>query len=74
MNFVIDLFKKMGPRYVVIKRMGKLIGLITKKDVLDAIEEQELLSGNTGILPSASDADLSNLDDIPLSPELRRRY
>ena len=34
MEYVVDLFKKMGPQYIVVMKMGKLQGLITKKDLL----------------------------------------
>lgn len=34
MDLVIDLFRKMGLRYVIVTNRGKLSGLITKKDVL----------------------------------------
>ena len=34
MEYLVDLFKKMGPQYVVVKKMGKLRGIITKKDLL----------------------------------------
>ncbi len=33
-EYVLDLFKKIGPRYVVVKQHGRLMGLITKKDLL----------------------------------------
>ena len=41
MDYVLDLFQKMGPRYILVKKMGKLLGLMTKKDLLDVIEETE---------------------------------
>lgn len=31
---VMDIFKKMGPRYVLVTYYGQLVGIITKKDVL----------------------------------------
>ncbi|KAL7748192.1 hypothetical protein RI367_006376 [Sorochytrium milnesiophthora] len=34
MEMTVELFKKMGLRYVLITRNGQLLGLITKKDVL----------------------------------------
>ncbi|KAJ3136196.1 glycerol ethanol, ferric requiring protein [Geranomyces variabilis] len=39
----VDLFKKLGPRYVMVLHMGKLQGIITKKDILIAMygEEEE---------------------------------
>ncbi|KAI8822386.1 putative voltage-gated chloride channel [Fimicolochytrium jonesii] len=43
---VMDLFKKMGPRYVLVLHMGQLKGIITKKDILFALygEEQHSLA------------------------------
>ncbi|KAJ3013322.1 glycerol ethanol, ferric requiring protein [Thoreauomyces humboldtii] len=43
-ELVMDLFKKLGPRYIVVQYQGKLKGLITKKDILIAMygaEEEE---------------------------------
>lgn len=37
-EFVISIFKKIGPRYVVVGNRGKIVGLITKKDILVAID------------------------------------
>ncbi|KAI9206915.1 putative voltage-gated chloride channel [Polychytrium aggregatum] len=34
---VMDLFKKVGPRYILVKRNGRLRGIITKKDLLTAL-------------------------------------
>ena len=31
---VVDIFRKLGPRYAIITKHGKLHGLITRKDVL----------------------------------------
>jgi CBS domain-containing protein len=38
MEFVLDLFKKMGLRLIVIKKLGKLLGILTKKDLLRILE------------------------------------
>ncbi|CAI2187703.1 2046_t:CDS:10, partial [Funneliformis geosporum] len=38
---VMDLFKKMGPRVILIEHEGKLVGLITVKDVLKYIARKE---------------------------------
>ncbi|KAJ2992544.1 hypothetical protein HDV02_002996 [Globomyces sp. JEL0801] len=38
MDFALDLFKKMGTRYILIKEQGKLLGLLTKKDLLQIID------------------------------------
>jgi hypothetical protein len=34
MATVVEIFRKMGPRYAIITKYGKLHGLITRKDVL----------------------------------------
>ena len=34
MEMLLEVFKKMGLRYVIISKGGKLLGLITKKDIL----------------------------------------
>ena len=34
MATVVDIFRKMGPRYAIVTKYGKLHGLITRKDVL----------------------------------------
>jgi chloride channel 3/4/5 len=34
MEMLLEVFKKMGLRYVIICKGGKLLGLITKKDIL----------------------------------------
>lgn len=36
-ELVIDLFVKMGPRYLIVKENGRLSGIITKKDVLHTV-------------------------------------
>jgi hypothetical protein len=33
-EFIIDIFKKIGPKYVVVCEKGMLSGFITKKDIL----------------------------------------
>jgi chloride channel 3/4/5 len=38
---VMDLFKKIGPRVILIENLGKVIGLITVKDVLRYIAQIE---------------------------------
>lgn len=37
MELVIDLFKKMGPRYLIVLERDRLVGIITKKDLLVAL-------------------------------------
>eukprot|EP00123_Amoebidium_parasiticum_P015351 comp22922_c0_seq1/m.36279 comp22922_c0_seq1/g.36279 ORF comp22922_c0_seq1/g.36279 comp22922_c0_seq1/m.36279 type:complete len:796 (-) comp22922_c0_seq1:461-2848(-) len=39
MEIVIDLFRKMGLRYVLVTAGGELAGVITKKDILHHLEE-----------------------------------
>jgi chloride channel 3/4/5 len=39
-EIVIDLFTKMGPRYIIVKENGKLCGIITKKDILNYIQNK----------------------------------
>ena len=36
-----DLFKKIGPRIILIENLGKVVGLITVKDVLRYIAQIE---------------------------------
>ncbi|CAG8701446.1 8902_t:CDS:10 [Dentiscutata erythropus] len=38
---VMDLFKKMGPRVILIEHVGKLVGLVTVKDVLKYIAQRD---------------------------------
>ena len=40
-ELVIDLFTKLGPRYILVKENGNLMGLITKKDILGFLSKQE---------------------------------
>lgn len=37
-DFVLDLFKKLGPRKIIVKHMGLLKGIITRKDLLNCME------------------------------------
>ncbi|KAJ3271676.1 glycerol ethanol, ferric requiring protein [Terramyces sp. JEL0728] len=61
MDFAVDLFKKMGPRYIVVKKFGRLIGLVTKKDALAAINEQ--VSGEPQIQGEPHSAGSNENDD-----------
>jgi len=36
-NIIFDMFKKMGMRYVLVANRGRLVGIITKKDILQQI-------------------------------------
>ena len=38
---ILDLFKKIGPQYVVVKEKGKIEGMITKKDLLNALRDED---------------------------------
>ncbi|RIB21537.1 chloride channel [Gigaspora rosea] len=38
---VMDLFKKMGPRVILIEHVGRLVGLVTVKDVLKYIAQRD---------------------------------
>ncbi|KAJ3214412.1 hypothetical protein HDU67_001699 [Dinochytrium kinnereticum] len=40
-ELVMDMFKKLGPRYIMVLEDGRLEGLITKKDLLTALHESE---------------------------------
>jgi hypothetical protein len=52
MEFVLDLFKKMGLRLIVIKKLGKLLGIITKKDLLRLLESPHPVSFTQTSLPN----------------------
>ncbi|CAG8488915.1 10203_t:CDS:10 [Ambispora leptoticha] len=41
LEIVLDLFKKLGPRAIVIETLGKLVGIVTRKDVLVYIKQLE---------------------------------
>ncbi len=41
LEVVMDLFKKMGPRVILVAKYGKLAGLVTVKDVLKHVAAQE---------------------------------
>jgi chloride channel 3/4/5 len=36
-ELVIDMFTKLGPRYIIVKHNGRILGILTKKDVLKYI-------------------------------------
>ncbi|KAJ3126008.1 glycerol ethanol, ferric requiring protein [Nowakowskiella sp. JEL0407] len=72
---VIDIFKKMGPRYVLVEQKGRLCGLITKKDLLTLLyeEEDEMQSSNYAVLSSAaSSPEPSEPNSLNLSFESSR--
>ncbi|KAJ3256129.1 glycerol ethanol, ferric requiring protein [Boothiomyces macroporosus] len=73
MDFVIDLFKKMGPRYIVVKKFGRLIGLVTKKDALAAINEQMINQNQHLDSPVEPLSAHSSSDNVINSTELRYR-
>ncbi|KAJ3410942.1 glycerol ethanol, ferric requiring protein [Chytridiales sp. JEL 0842] len=39
-ELVLDIFKKLGPRYVIVAWNGKLHGIVTKKDMLKSLQPQ----------------------------------
>jgi chloride channel 3/4/5 len=41
MEIVIDMFKKLGLRQVLITKNGRLLGIITRKDILRFMKEGE---------------------------------
>ncbi|RKP27723.1 chloride channel [Syncephalis pseudoplumigaleata] len=41
LEVVLDLFKNLGPRVILIEDAGQLIGLVTKKDVLKAVHRTQ---------------------------------
>ncbi|KAL5038637.1 glycerol ethanol, ferric requiring protein [Batrachochytrium dendrobatidis] len=50
-EFVIDMFKKLGPRVIIVKEAGCLKGLVTKKDLLATIYSQDELICSVGLTP-----------------------
>ncbi|KAI8056954.1 chloride channel [Syncephalis plumigaleata] len=53
LEVVLDLFKSLGPRVILIEDAGQLIGLVTKKDVLKAVHRtQNTQSGPDLLSPS----------------------
>jgi len=41
LEIVVQLFKRLGPRVILVEKLGSLVGLITVKDVLRFIEREE---------------------------------
>jgi len=41
LNLVFDMFKKLGLRYVLVSQRGVLLGVITKKDILQHIQSTQ---------------------------------
>ena len=41
MEIVIDMFRKLGLRQILVTRNGRLLGIITKKDILRFMKEGE---------------------------------
>jgi len=62
---VMDLFKKMGPRVILIEYAGKLVGLITVKDVLKYIARKEAEEGKNGVTMELinNDFDYNNISN-----------
>ncbi|KAG9289779.1 hypothetical protein G9A89_015359 [Geosiphon pyriformis] len=63
---VVDLFRKMGPRVILIEYIGKLVGLITVKDVLKYIAKREEAEELETIIPDASQTSYSDDDGLEL--------
>ncbi|CAG8544340.1 4591_t:CDS:10 [Diversispora eburnea] len=68
---VMDLFKKMGPRVILIEHTGKLVGLITVKDVLKYIARREAEEESIRIYNASSLIELTNNNNND-SPEENR--
>ena len=72
--FVLDIFKKVGPRYIIVKKRGKLVGLITKKDVLVALQgkkEHNIKYSRVG--ENYAEDDLESVDGSEVSWKRRIR-
>ena len=69
-KFEQDLFKKLGPRYILLVNRGQLEGIITKKDILSAIEVHEARHRSHSSLLGSS---LENLLGGGGTPRTRRR-
>ncbi|PWN48744.1 hypothetical protein IE53DRAFT_333168, partial [Violaceomyces palustris] len=58
LEVVMDLFKKMGPRVILVSKHGRLVGLVTVKDVLKHIAAQERAEHNAAASRSRADPNL----------------
>ncbi|EPQ30162.1 uncharacterized protein PFL1_02278 [Pseudozyma flocculosa PF-1] len=56
LEVVMDLFKKLGPRVILVARFGRLSGLVTVKDVLKKIAAQEKAEANAAAAAAAAAA------------------
>nr|CAG8435974.1 10549_t:CDS:10 [Entrophospora candida] len=66
MEMVIELFRKMGLRYVLVTKNGQLLGLITKKDVLrhlSAINSTSRILDYNGYMPNNQSPNLMILPE-----------
>ncbi|CAG8719210.1 4034_t:CDS:2, partial [Acaulospora colombiana] len=70
---VMDLFKKMGPRVILIEHMGKLVGLITVKDELKYIARKEAEENGDSRAYDDSSPSGSSDEDEPRTSESRKR-
>ncbi|KAJ1569276.1 glycerol ethanol, ferric requiring protein, partial [Nowakowskiella sp. JEL0078] len=66
---VMDIFKKIGPRYVLVQQSGRLKGLITKKDLLMLLygDDEEMMgwysppiNGTLRLNPVPTESDMSS--------------
>ncbi|GAA95950.1 uncharacterized protein L969DRAFT_92021 [Mixia osmundae IAM 14324] len=55
METVMDLFKKLGPRIILVEQYGKLVGLITIKDILRHILDEDKRAHNREDEPTFED-------------------
>jgi len=70
LEVVMDLFKKMGPRVILISKHGQLQGLVTVKDLLKVIatqERAEMLAHE-----AARDARMSQPGSLPINSNAQR--
>jgi hypothetical protein len=56
-DLVLDLFKKLGMRKIIVRHMGKIQGIITKKDVLVRIGVEGEGGSKEGLLRGSFDTD-----------------
>jgi hypothetical protein len=66
MNFVYDMFKKMGLRYVLVADKGILKGVITKKDLLQHVSKT-VLHKERKFVTRETDLDKRKISRIPSS-------
>lgn len=60
LEIVVQLFKRLGPRVILVEKMGSLVGLITVKDVLRFIEREEAEHRAHARVPDRADMGLTS--------------